>query len=85
MSEGTLRYCINMKKKGRSFVRSGWSTTLSPDAEEQLAKCIGAIRNLGFSPSESKLKILFKHTSTTMNSKHPSKMVAQGKTDFEHS
>ena len=57
MSEGTLRYRMNMEK-GKRFVGSGRSTTLSLDAEEKLAKCIGTICNLGFSPSREKIKDL---------------------------
>ena len=63
---------------------SGRSTILSQAAEEQLAKPIGTICSLGFSPTREQIKILFKNMSPTMNLEHPLKMVTPGKIGFEH-
>ena len=58
MSEGALRCRLKMKKEGKSLIGSGRSTVLSPAAEEQLAKSIGTICSLGFSPTREQIKDL---------------------------
>lgn len=85
MSEGTLRFRLRMKTKGKSLIGSGKSTILNQAAEEQLANVLEQSVILTSVLQENKLKILFKNTSATMNLKHPSKMIAQRKIGFEHS
>ena len=58
MSEGTLRCRLKMKKEGQSLIGSRRSTILSQAAEEQLAKSIGTICSLGFSPTREQIKDL---------------------------
>jgi len=56
MSEGILRKRIKMKEAGKSLIGSGRQPTLEKTVEEQLAKCIGTMCKLGFSPSTGQIK-----------------------------
>ena len=56
MSEGILRYHLEMKKEGKSLTGSGKTTAIGQDTEQQLAICIGTMCNLGFSPTRAQIK-----------------------------
>ena len=71
MAEGTLRYRINLNKKGKEFVGSGRKPVFLAEEEKDLANVITALANLGFSPSEEEIKSLVKEYVTERNLQNP--------------
>lgn len=61
MSEGILRHRLKMQREGRELVGSGKKFTFTQEEEEEeLARCIGTLCRLGFSPTRSDIKDLVK-------------------------
>ena len=59
MSEGTLRFLKKKNSRGESLdSQSGKSTALPQNVEENLARCIGVLCKLGFSPSKEEIMSL---------------------------
>ena len=59
MSEGTLRFLKKKNSGGESLdSQSGKSTALPQNVEENLARCIGVLCKLGFSPSKEEIMSL---------------------------
>ena len=55
MDEGTLRYCIKKENNGELITISGRKPVMGADTEQTLAKCIGTLCEIGFSPSVQEL------------------------------
>ena len=58
MSEGIIRHRIIMEKEGRNLIGRGKTTTLDKETEASLARCIGTMCRLGFSPTREQIKEL---------------------------
>ena len=79
MSESMLRSRIKKKKAGKELMQPGRKTTLSTVEEEQLAKCIGSMCRLGFSPTQSQIKYMVKDYVVSHNITTPFKEGRPGK------
>ena len=71
MSEGDLRYRMKLNEAGREVSTAGRHPTLDADAESQLAKCIGSLCRLGFSPTCDQIKDMVKDYVIEHNIKNP--------------
>ena len=79
MSESMLRSRIKKKKAGKELMQPGRKTTFSTVEEKQLAKCIGSMCRLGFSPTRSQIKDMVKDYVLLHNLKTPFKEGRPGK------
>lgn len=84
MSEGTLRNRIRFKKLGKEMVGSGRKPALSEKEERDLAECIRALCEAGFSPSPDEIKNLVRDYVQANSLKTPFKDGRPGK-DWFHS
>ena len=79
MSEGILRHRMKLKLAGKSLVGSGRRTSLEQHEEMQLARCIGSVCRLGFSPTRGQIKDLVQSYVCIHDLKTPLKNNRPGK------
>ena len=84
MAEGTLRYRLTLKKKGKEFVGSGRHPILTLEEERELAGIISTMSNVGFAPTKDEIRLLVHEYVRLNNLKNPFKNDVPGRTWFKN-
>ena len=84
MAEGTLRYRLNLKKKGKKFVGSGRQPILNLEEERKLAGIISTMLNVGLAPTKDERRLLVHEYVRLDNLKNLFKNDVPGRTWFKN-